>query len=353
MLFARAGTPYCYNCGESIEAQTPQEIVDSILALPTKTKFMVLAPIVRGRKGEYRKELELLRKEGFVRARIDGELRELDEPIALDKKLKHDIEVVIDRLVIKDGLRGRLTDSVELALKKAEGLVILQVVGGDERLFSANYACKNCGISYPDLEPRLFSFNSPFGACQACDGLGHAMEWDIDLLVPDPNLSLAQGAVKPWRTKGEGGGYYEQQAYSVARNFKVSLDTPWKKLGKKIKNILLNGSGSERIKFRFESEGKLYTFRDPSKGSFRSCRDVIRNRRLNGCVKDSKNTSADIPVASARVSACASKPGMCALVRSACLLCVVCRFRGPSVGVVSRSGQWSPSHRQTDSTRSG
>jgi excinuclease ABC subunit A len=264
LLYARIGVPHCYKCGKPIESQTVQQIVDTILAMPDRTKFLVLAPVVRGRKGEYRKELLQFRKEGFVRVRIDGADHELGDDITLDKQKKHTIELVVDRLILKPDLKQRLTDSVELALRKAEGIVKIQVVDGEERTFSERFACDTCGVSYPELAPRLFSFNSPFGACEGCDGLGHSMEVDPAKVVPDESKSLSEGAVAPWF--GRWSGYYLQQLASVAKHYKQSPDTPWSKLPKAVRKVILHGSGSDTIRFAYQRDGDSYKFSRPFEG---------------------------------------------------------------------------------------
>jgi excinuclease ABC subunit A len=264
LLYARIGKPHCYGCGKPIESQTVQQIVDAILALPEGTKFLLLSPVVRGRKGEYRKDLDSFRKDGFVRIRVDGAMRELSEEIHLDKKKKHTLELVVDRLVLKSGIKQRLTDSVELALRKAEGLVTVAEVGGAERMFSERFACHDCGISYPELAPRMFSFNSPHGACPECDGLGHAMELDPERVVPDPDKPLLEGAIKPWA--GRWSGYYNQQLACVALQYKQKVDKPWRKLSKKFRNIVLYGSGATPIQFVYEGEDSEYSYKRPFEG---------------------------------------------------------------------------------------
>ena len=263
LLYARIGVPHCYKCGKAIESQTVQQIVDAILAYPEGSKFLLLAPVVRGRKGEYKKELQQYRKEGFVRVRVDGEEHELGEDIKMDKKRKHDIDLVVDRLVRKDGIKQRLTDSVELALKKAEGLVTVQLVGGEARTFSERFSCDTCGISFAEMAPRLFSFNSPFGACPACDGLGHSMEIDPDKVVPNPQLSLEEGAIAPWSTRWA--NYYAQQLKSVCKHFGEKMQTPWNKLGKKMRQAVLEGT-SEDVRFRYQRDGDSYNYSRPFEG---------------------------------------------------------------------------------------
>ncbi len=279
LLYARIGVPHCYSCGKAIASQTVQQIVDTIMALPDKTKYMVMSPVVRGRKGEYRKELELFRKEGFVRIMVDGTMRDLSDDITLDKQKKHTLELVIDRLVSKPDIKTRLTDSVELALKKAEGLVKIAVMGGDaisaEQTFSERFSCDDCGISYPELAPRLFSFNSPFGACPACDGLGHAMEMDPAKVVPDPDKSLQNGAIAPW--SGRFSGFYMAQLACVAKHLKVRIDTPWSKLAKAARKAILFGT-TEDVVFRYEREDSTYEYEKPFEGVI----PVMTRRLLEG-----------------------------------------------------------------------
>jgi excinuclease ABC subunit A len=250
LLWARIGKPHCYNCGRPIAAQSAEQIIDQIMDTPDDTRFMVMAPIVRGRKGEYGKQLEELRAEGFTRAKIDGEIRLLEEPIALDKRYKHDISVVIDRLVMRRDLRKRLADSVETAVALAEGMVELETVprDGEEAVlttYSERFACLHCGISMPELEPRSFSFNSPHGACPRCTGLGSQMEIDPELVVPDPTLSLGEGAILPWATGAS--AYYEQITSAIADRYEVDLDTPWDDLSDEVRDAFLYGTDGDRI----------------------------------------------------------------------------------------------------------
>ena len=230
LLWARVGHPHCFNCGRPIEAQSAEQIIDQVMTLPEGTRFMVLAPVVRGRKGEYAKLFEELRSEGFTRVKVDGELRRLEEEIVLDKKFKHDISVVIDRLMMRPDLRKRLADSIETAVARAEGLVDIENVddGGGVITYSDRFMCLHCGTSMPELEPRMFSFNSPHGACPRCTGLGSQMEIDPELIVPDPSLSLGEGAILPWSTSAS--NYYEQMTQAIADKWEVDMDTPWEDL---------------------------------------------------------------------------------------------------------------------------
>ncbi len=247
LLFARIGKPFCYNCGREIAAQTVQQITDAAMALPEGTRIQVLAPIVRGRKGEYRKELQAAAKSGYVRARIDGALKELSEPVTMDKKKKHDIEIVIDRLVIKPGIERRLAESVETALSQADGLALINLVDKKEDLlFSEKLACIVDNISYPELTPQTFSFNNPQGACPTCDGIGGLLEFDPELVVPNKNLSLREGAVKPWakRTSVQ----YFQMLQTIADQCGFSVNTPFKELRPVVQKALLFGNGDSGAK---------------------------------------------------------------------------------------------------------
>ena len=246
LLWARIGVPHCPECGAEITGQTQEQIVDRLMTLEEGTKFMVTAPVVRGRKGEYGKLFEQMRLEGYSRVKIDGELRRLDEDIVLDKKYKHDVAVVVDRLVMKTDLRRRLSESVEAAAGLAAGLVEVEMVDEDVEplLFSEQFACLNCGTSIPELEPRIFSFNSPHGACERCHGLGFQRVIDPELVVPDPTLSLAEGALQPWNRGIT--AYWKRLIASVAEAYGVDADKPWSKLKKSDQEIFLYGTGAER-----------------------------------------------------------------------------------------------------------
>jgi excinuclease ABC subunit A len=258
LLWARVGRPHCHNCGRPIEAQSAEQIIDQVMTLPPGTKFMVLAPVVRGRKGEYGRLFDELRAEGFTRVKVDGELRRLEEEIVLDKKFKHDIAVVIDRLVMRPDLRKRLADSIETAVARAEGLVDIEHVsregggagggppeGGQVTTYSDRFMCLHCGTSMPELEPRMFSFNSPHGACPRCTGLGSQMEIDPDLIVPDPSLSLNEGAILPWSTSAS--SYYEQMTQAIADKWEVDMDAPWEDLPEDVRRCFLYGTNGDRI----------------------------------------------------------------------------------------------------------
>ena len=264
VLYARIGHPHCYNCGRPIGRQTPDQIVDQILQLPDGTRFQVLAPVVRGRKGEYERLLADLARKGFPRARIDGEVRELSESIRLPKTFKHTIEVVVDRLVAKQGIRRRVADSIETALNLAEGIASIAVTtheGHEEvQTFSEKLACTSCGISFDELAPRNFSFNSPYGACQTCDGLGTRLEVSPELVIPDPTLSINEGAIAPWASNTLEYWYRVLDAVGDAHGF--SLDTPWRKLSKRAREVALYGSDEEiyvRYKNRYGRQRSYYS----------------------------------------------------------------------------------------------
>jgi excinuclease ABC subunit A len=222
LLFARAGQPHCHGCGEPITSQTPQQIVDRILEMPSGSRFSVLAPIARGRKGGFKQELKKLRRDGFVRINVDGDLVELEEVEELDRSKSHDIDVYVDRLIVKPDMAQRLAESVELALKVGEGNVKVAVLDGDDMLFSERFACMRCSISLPEIAPRVFSFNNPVGACPECGGLGEVYEIEPDLVIPDKALSLREGAVAPWRRKS--GAWFQNLLEAVGEHYGIDLD---------------------------------------------------------------------------------------------------------------------------------
>lgn len=265
LLFARIGKPHCYNCGQPISKQTSQQIVDAILQLPEDTRIQILAPVVRGRKGEFRDVLEEVKREGFVRVRIDGKVQEIDQSIKLDKKFKHNIDVVVDRLTIKPKIRQRLTESVEISLKMANGLMILDLPDvNEEKLFSEHFACPNCAISFEELEPRMFSFNSPYGACPTCDGLGSKLEIDPRLVVPNHSLSINNGAIIPVGEKRN--SWYFEMISSLAKQYKFDMNAPWKELTDDHKQKVLYGSGDQKIKFMFAREESRFEFSSKYEG---------------------------------------------------------------------------------------
>ena len=244
LLYARIGIPHCPNCGKEIRRQTVDEIVDQILALPQGTKIQLLAPVVRGRKGEHVKVFERAKRSGYVRVRVDGSLYDLSEEINLEKNIKHNIEIIVDRLVVKEGIERRLTDSIENVFALAEGLMILDIIGGEPINFSQSFACPDCGISVSEIEPRSFSFNNPFGACPQCFGLGYKMEFDVDLMIPDKSLSLKEGAISVlgWQSSGTKGSFTNAVLQALADEFRFSMDTPFEELSPEVQDIIINGT---------------------------------------------------------------------------------------------------------------
>ena len=257
VLFARIGKPYCYKCGKEITAQTVQQIVDQLMELSPGSKIILYAPFIQGRKGEYRKELHQLRKSGFVRVKVDGEIRDLSEDIVLDKKKKHTIAVMVDRLIIKEKIEKRLADSLETALNLAGGIVKVELDGTTELLYSEKCACVTCGISYPEISPRMFSFNNPHGACPSCGGLGSKMYFDPDLIVPNRTLSLRQGAILPWAKRKS--IYYYQMLDALSRHYRFDLHTPFKDLPAHVQEVLFHGSGSEKIDFYYDDGTRKFS----------------------------------------------------------------------------------------------
>lgn len=255
LLFARIGIPHCPKCGKEIKRQTLDQIVDHIMALPPRTKIQLLAPVVRGRKGEHVKVLENAKKSGYVRVRVDGIIYELSEEIKLEKNKKHSIEIVVDRLVVKEDIAKRLSDSIETVMNLSNGLLLVDVIGGEELTFSQNFACPDCGISIDEIEPRLFSFNTPFGACPSCTGLGFQMKIDPDLIIPNPNLSIMEGAISApgWNTIDNTESYGHNFFKALAKHYDFDLNTPFKDLDEKIKDIILYGSKGEKIKVEYQN----------------------------------------------------------------------------------------------------
>ena len=273
LLYARVGVPHCPKCGKEITQQSVDQIVDQIMELPERSKIMILAPIIRGRKGTHEKVLENIKKQGFVRARIDGEIYDLTEDeIKLEKNIKHNIEAVVDRIIVKDGIEGRLTDSIETSLKMAEGLVLVKIIGEEDRLYSEHFACADCGISIDELAPRMFSFNSPFGKCERCDGLGTLMEIDEDLVVPNKDLSIRGGAISTWgdsRMKEESWTYCVLKALMEKYNF--DLDTPYKDLPKKVQEVLMYGE-PEKLKVTYTKENVTAVYNHSFEGEINNLR---------------------------------------------------------------------------------
>jgi len=263
LLFANIGIPHCPQCGRLIEKQTPDEIADRVLQITDGTKVQILAPVIRGKKGEHKSLFDDIKKDGFVRVRVDGKTRELSEKITLDKKKKHTVEIVIDRLVVKEGIRKRLADSIEVALKYGNGIVVVDKLVDREKVslrggrspkdafpktFSEKFSCPTCGISLDEITPRIFSFNSPYGACPVCDGLGDKLEFDADLIIPDRNLSIIEGAIVPWNSAAT---YYMQKLEAVGAEYGFDMSTPIKKLSKKQLNVILFGTGEKTVKYKY------------------------------------------------------------------------------------------------------
>ncbi|MFA6687370.1 MAG: excinuclease ABC subunit UvrA, partial [Desulfuromonas sp.] len=264
LLFARIGKIFCHRCGREIEPQSVQQIVDQVMQQPEGTRLLVLAPLVRARKGEYKRELKQLQAEGYVRARIDGQIYALAEAPELDKNKKHTIEVVIDRLIMKEGLEGRLADSVETALRLGEGLVLVQVVEGECLRFSEKHACIECGLSYMEIEPRLFSFNNPQGACPDCSGLGTRNYFDPEQIVPRSDMTLREGAIEPWVTRRA--YYYQQLLDALAQHYGFSVETPYANLPEEIRDMLMYGSGKVSIRFYYDQGERRHYYEKPFEG---------------------------------------------------------------------------------------
>ncbi len=274
LLYARIGTPYCPKCGKKISKQSIDQIVDKVIDLGDRTKIQILAPVIRGKKGLHEKVINNIKKDGFIRARIDGEIYDLTEDeIKLEKNNKHNIEAVVDRIVIKEGIEGRLSDSIETALKLGDGLVLVNIIGGEDILFSEKFACPDCGISIEELEPRLFSFNSPFGKCDCCDGLGTLYEIDENLVIPNKNLSILEGAIVTW---GEGRLKEESWTFAILKalteKYDFSLNTPIKELSPKVLDILLYGTKGEKLKVEYTKDGVKSVYNHAYEGEINSLR---------------------------------------------------------------------------------
>ncbi len=280
LLFARVGHPHCPRCGKPVNQQSLDQMLDQLLALPERTKLLIMAQAVRGKKGEHKKLLEHIRKEGYTRLRIDGEIRDAGEEIQLEKNKKHTIEVVIDRLIIRSEIRPRMAESMEVALKMGQGVAYVQIVDGEQLMFSQNFACEDCGISLPEITPRMFSFNSPFGACPVCSGLGSQMEMDLELVLPDKAKSLAEGAIAPMSTNSK--GYYMRQMDALVQKYGCTLDTPWQEIPAKLQQKLLYGTGEEILEFGYENMfGQYKIHRIPFEGVMN-----ILNRRYRESESD-------------------------------------------------------------------
>ena len=274
LLYASVGVPHCTQCGQEIRPQTIQQMVDRLMKLPTGTKFTILAPYIRGKKGEYRKQMLQMVKEGFTRAIVNGAMIELADPPVLDKQKKHTIDIVIDRLVVKDEIEQRLADSLETAARVAKGLVkILYAEDNREELLSQNYACPDCGISIGEVTPRLFSFNSPYGACPKCSGLGVLLEVDVEKVVPDPAKSIEDGAISIWKEGAE--NWRTRQITTLAKHYKFKLNTPWQKLPEKVRNMILFGS-EDKIKFEYDGSDSSYHYT----GNFEGLMPMLKRRYM-------------------------------------------------------------------------
>lgn len=256
LLYARIGIPHCPKCGREISKQTVDQMVDQIMNMGEGTKIQLLAPVVRGRKGEHAKVLERAKRSGYVRVRIDGSMYELTEEIKLDKNIKHNIDIVVDRLVVKDGIQRRLTDSIENVLELAEGLLVVDVIGGEPVTFSQSFSCPDCGISVSEVEPRSFSFNNPFGACPVCFGLGYKMEFDEDLMIPDKRLSINQGAitVMGWQSCADKGSFTNAILQALAKEYHFDLDTPFEEYPQKIHDILIHGTNGKEVMVHYTGQ---------------------------------------------------------------------------------------------------
>ncbi|WP_088840724.1 excinuclease ABC subunit UvrA [Listeria sp. ILCC797] len=252
LLYARVGHPICPNHGIEITSQTIEQMVERVLEYPEKTRLQVMAPIVSGKKGTHKKTLEEVKKQGYVRIRVDGEIYDINDEITIEKNKKHSIEIIVDRIVIKEGIQSRLYDSLESALRLADGYAVVDVMGEKELLFSEHYACPYCGFTVGELEPRMFSFNSPFGACPTCDGLGTKLEVDVETVIPDTSLSLKDGAIVPWRPISS--QYYPQMLESACKEFGIDMKKPFEKLSKEEQNIVLNGSGDQEFFFKYQND---------------------------------------------------------------------------------------------------
>ncbi len=264
LLYARVGQILCHRCGSPIRSQTVEQMVDQVMLFPGKTRLLVMAPIVRGRKGEYRKEMAQLQADGFVRIRVDGEMYELGEKIDLDKKKNHTLEVVVDRLVMKADIESRLADSIETALRLADGMVRIEIPDGESKLFSANHACIACGLSYPEVSPRMFSFNNPHGACPDCSGLGTKMYFDHEQVIPNPEFSLRDGAIVPWDSRT--GYYYQALLEALSIHYQFDIRSPFNKLSEQLQNIILYGSGEESVQFFYDQGERRHFYEKPFEG---------------------------------------------------------------------------------------
>ncbi|HPV02766.1 MAG TPA: excinuclease ABC subunit UvrA, partial [Clostridiales bacterium] len=283
LLYARIGVPHCPACGKVISQQTVDQMTDAVMALPEGTRIQLLAPVVRGRKGEYQKLIENARKNGYVRLRVDGEVRDINEEIVLEKNIKHTIEIVVDRLVVRPDITKRLTDSIETVLNLSGGLLVVDVIGGQEMMFSQNFACTDCGISIEELTPRMFSFNNPYGACPKCDGLGTLMKIDPDLVIPDRTKSIDEGAIKVGGWNFENGDSYARMYINaLAKHYGFKTSTPINQLPYRILDIILYGTKGEKIKIEYDKEYGSGTFTAPFEGIIASMERRYRETQSEG-----------------------------------------------------------------------
>lgn len=285
LLYARVGSPHCHQCGQPITSQTIDQILDRVLSLPERTRIIILSPLVSGQKGTYEKLFKRLKKEGFARVRVDGKTLEIESVGKLNKNKKHTIDVVVDRLIIKEGIKNRLADSLELALAQSDGLVTVDIPDKEPILFSEKSACIECGVSYPEFTPASFSFNSPQGACTNCDGLGTTTEFDPELIIPDPNISLRNGAAAPWANRNS--PYFAEFLESLAAHYKIDIYAPYKTLPNRFKNALLFGTGEEKITFHFERDDRRFDYQKPFEG-------IIPNLERRYRETDSRYSREDI-----------------------------------------------------------
>ncbi len=310
LLFARAGRPHCPKCGKPITQQTIDQMVDRILALPEKTKLLVMAPLVRGKKGEHVQLLRRIRKEGYVRVRVDGVVLDINDDINLERQKKHTIEAVVDRLIVREGIEQRLADSLEAALKLGDGIVVVQLVDGEEMTFSANFACADCGISLPEIAPRMFSFNNPFGACPVCSGIGYNKEFDLSLVMPDRTLSVGDGLFAPLSKNV--GSYAMCQMGAVLKRYGYSLDTTWPQIDAKTQKILLYGSGEEKFSYRYENiYGEEKEYHTAFEGVM-----MLLNRRYSESTSDEQREGYEAYMSTKPCPACKGarlKPGTLAV----------------------------------------
>ena len=297
LLYARAGTPHCPNCGKEIRQQTIDQVVDQVLALPEGRRIQVLAPVVRGRKGEYAKMLDDMVKQGFIRVRIDGTVYPLGETPALEKNKKHTIEVVVDRLIVRADIQKRLTDSLETAMHLSGGLAVVSVIEGEDMLFSQNYACPDCNISIEELTPRMFSFNNPYGACPTCTGLGTLLKVDPAIVVPDPTKSLSQGAIRVsgWNSAEEGGGMARMYLEALARHYGFSLDVPVGELPEGMLDKVLYGTGGEKLRVEYEREHGSGTFNAPFEGIITNLERRYRETSSDGMKEELESYMSNTP----------------------------------------------------------